>query len=83
MNQNDIRLIKFGNAGTKRFGYWIHFRDRRNLAGLKARKSLIKFFDSCFGPLGDKWQYTKTSADEYIVKVEDEKHLMIFLLKLK
>lgn len=83
MTIDDIRLLKYGYVGAKRFGYWVHFRDRRNLTGIKARKSLIKFFDSCFGSLGDKWQYTKTSADEYIIKVEDEKNLLIFLMKLK
>lgn len=83
MNQNDIKLIKFGNTGTRRFGYWIHFRDRRKLEGRRARKDLIEFFSSCFGNLGTGWQYAKYSSDEYVIKVEDEKCLMIFLLKLK
>lgn len=83
MTLDDIRLISYGSVKTKRFSYWVKFRDRRNISGQKARRDFINFFNGCFGPLGSKWQYSKYSYDEITLKIEDEKDLLIFLLKLK
>lgn len=86
MNHDDIRIIKYYKDLTERFGHWIFFQDRRSVldkSGKKGRRRLIQYFETIFGPLGDRWQYSHPSDIEYILKLDSEQDLLLFLLKYK
>jgi hypothetical protein len=51
------------------------------LSGKKARKSFIKEIETLFGPLGVRWQFQADEKSIYIIKLNDEKDVLLFLLK--
>lgn len=82
MKLNEFRIVSYKNVGTRKFGFWVLIRDRGKLEGKAARRSLIKFIEASLGPLGNRWQYEKNQR-EIILKFNDERDLLIFLLKAK
>ena len=85
MNLEDIRVIKYHSNLSKRFGHWVFILDRRpqyQSLGKKGKKSLVGYFESLFGTLGVRWQYSKSDYG-FIIKLNDERDLLIFLLKFK
>ena len=85
MTFDDVKLLKYTSTGAKRFGFWIHFRDRRPVAesnGVRGRKKILKFFEERLGPLGEKWNYQKIDK-EYILKLNSERDLLFLLLRLR
>lgn len=85
MDFNDIKLIKHSDTSARQFGYWIHFRDRRDKStssGRKGRRDLIKFVESKIGPIGSRWQYQKLEQNDYILKLNSQQDFLIFLLRL-
>ncbi len=83
MTFDDVKLLRHKSTGARRFGYWVHFRDRRPLSqscGVRGRKMMLSFFEKSLGPLGQKWQYQKNDQ-EYILKLNDEKDLLFLLLR--
>ena len=85
MTFDDVKLLKYKSTGARRFGFWVHFRDRRPVSesnGVRGRKKILKFFEESLGPLGEKWNYQKTDG-EYIVKLNDERDLLFLLLRLR
>lgn len=83
MTLDDIKIISYNQTTAKRFGYWVRIRDYRPVKGRSARQSLIRFLESSLGPLGEKWQYTRYENGMYEIKFNDERDLLIFLLKAK
>lgn len=86
MTQDDIKVIKYHRGISRRYGHWILFQDKRpnnETIGSRGRKDLIRYLESVFGPLGVKWNYEKAHDFVYILKLDDEKDLLIFLLKYK
>lgn len=81
MNLNDLKILDYANTSCKRFNYWVKIKDYRKIDGQKARKSLIKFFESSIGPLGKTWNYHKLDYGIYLIKFNSEKDLLFFLLK--
>jgi hypothetical protein len=85
MTFDDVKLLKYKSTGARRFGFWVHFRDRRPVSesnGTRGRKKMLQFFEESLGPLGKKWNYQRTDR-EYILKLNDEKDLLFLLLRLK
>lgn len=85
MTFDDVKLLKYTSTGAKRFGFWIHFRDRRPVAesnGIRGKKKILKFFEERLGPLGEKWNYQKIDK-EYILKLNSERDLLFLLLRLR
>jgi hypothetical protein len=85
MNIEDVRVIKYHSNLSKRFGHWISILDRRpqyQSLGKKGKKSLISYFESLFGTIGVRWQYSKSDRG-FIIKLDNECDLVIFLLKFK
>jgi len=61
MTTDDIKFIRYMNADTGRFSFWVIFQDlRTHHYGKAGRKDLINFFSQALGPLGENWQYEKT-----------------------
>jgi hypothetical protein len=86
MNFDEIRLISHKSVGTKRFGYWIQFRDQSNSPfryGKKARSRIIKFVEQSFGPIGQRWQYQRLGDCEYILKLNSEVDFLFLLLRFR
>ena len=86
MNQEDIRVIKYTDLGTKRFQYWLTLLDCRSgnqTSGKNGKRTLIKYLESLFGPLGQRWHFQRQNEQTYTVKLDQEKDLLIFLLKFK
>ena len=81
MTLNDIKIISYNQTTAKRFGYWVRIKDYRKLEGRAARKGFIKFLESSLGPLGERWQYTRYTNGNYEIKFNDERDLLIFLLR--
>lgn len=79
----EIKILKHKSTGAKKFGYWIFIRDQGKRQGIAARKSAIAFFTGVLGPMGIKWQYQKYDSQDYILKLNDEKDFLFFLLRLK
>jgi hypothetical protein len=81
MKLEDIKILNYKHTGAKKFGYWVNIRDYRKVNGNFARKTFINFLQQTLGPLGVRWQYQRYSHGEYVIKFNDEKDLLIFLLK--
>lgn len=82
MKLDEFRIVNYKDVGTKKFSFWVLIKDRGKLEGKAARRSLIRFVESSLGPLGNRWQYEKNQR-EIILKFDDERDLLIFLLKAK
>jgi hypothetical protein len=86
MNQEDIKIIKYLDLGTKRFQYWLTLIDCRGgnqTSGKKGKKTLIKYLESLFGPMSGRWHFQRQDEHIYVIKLDQEKDLLIFLLKFK
>jgi len=86
MNFDDVRLVKHQQTGAKRFGFWIHLRDKRpnRLSfGKFGKKTVRIFFEQSLGPMGEKWQYEKFGSEDYFLKLDNEKDFLFFLLRLQ
>lgn len=81
MKLEDIKIVNYRHTGARRFGYWVNIRDYRKVDGVYARKTFVKFLENTLGPLGLKWQYQRYDQGNYVIKFNDEKDLLIFLLK--
>jgi hypothetical protein len=83
MTFDDIKILWHRSTGAQRFGYWIMLRNHSPKQGRAARKAIITFFQAGLGPMGDRWQYQKCSSGDYILKLNDERDFLFFLLKIK
>lgn len=84
MNLDDLRLIKYRSLDCKRFKHWVWIQDRRSGSdNKKKRKILIRYIETILGKLSDRWHYHYSNQNIFIFKLDDEKDLMIFLLKFK
>jgi hypothetical protein len=85
MTFDDLKLVSNKITGAKRFGHWIYFRDQRkqiHQTGRKGRKELINFFESRLGILGHRWNYQRADSNGIILKINEEKDFLFFLLRL-
>lgn len=82
---DSFRIIKFHKDLSNRFGHWIVFQDMRSgvskMSGKRARKLFIKEIETLFGPLGGRWQFQADDRSRYILKLDDERDVLFFLLK--
>ena len=83
MTFDDIKIFWHRSTGARRFGYWIMLRNHSPKYGQAARKEIISFFQAGLGPMGGRWQYQKCSGGDYILKLDDERDFLFFLLKIK
>ncbi len=83
MTFEDIKILWHRSTGAQRFGYWIMLRNHSPKKGQAARKAIIAFFQAGLGPMGERWQYQKCNDSEYILKLNDERDFLFFLLKIK
>lgn len=83
MTFNDIKILWHRSTDAQRFGYWIMLRNHSSKQGRAARKEIIAFFQAGLGPMGDRWQYQKCAESDYILKLNDERDFLFFLLKIK
>lgn len=83
MNLQDIKVIKYVRTESKKFNFWVEIKDYSNLSGKRARKNMIKFFEAGLGPLGKKWEYSCYDHGSFVIKFDNEKDLLLFLLKAK
>ena len=83
MTFDDIKILWHRSTSAQRFGYWIMIRNHSPKKGQAARKGIIAFFQAGLGPMGERWQYQKCSSGDYILKLNDERDFLFFLLKIK
>lgn len=83
MTFDDVKILWHRSTGARGFGYWIFLRIHSSKHGKALRKGIINFFEQGLGPIGQRWQYQKCSDQEYILKLDNEKDFLFFLLKLK
>lgn len=81
MNIEDIKIVRYVHTQTKKFNFWVEIKDYSKAHGKTARKNLIKFFEQGLGPLGEKWQYACYDPGSFVIKFDNEKDLLLFLLK--
>lgn len=81
MNWKEFKLIKTNNVNSKRFSFWITFRNRSDLNKKQQRKNLIKYLTECLGPLGNRWEYSHVYDNIFILKLNNEKDFLLVLLK--
>lgn len=81
MTADEFKFIRYMNADTSRFSFWVIFKDnRKHSYGKQGRKELISFFTDAIGPLGEKWQYEKTTHT-FCIKLDKEADATMILLK--
>jgi len=82
---DDLNLIKYRTLECKRFSHWVWLQDRSSGhdSGKKKRKQLRVFIESIVGDLTGRWQYQECDHQVYIVKLDLESDLLIFLLKFR
>lgn len=83
MTADDIRIIRYMNADTRRFSFWMIFQDNRPHVNSRRfrNKELIKFFESRIGPLGEKWQFDARDAGTFAIKADSDLDVTMMLLK--
>lgn len=81
MNWNEFKLIKTTDVNSKRFSFWITFRNRSDLNKKTQRKNLIKYLTECLGPIGSRWEYSHAYDNIFILKLDNEKDFLLVLLK--
>ena len=84
MQADELRLIRYMNAGTRRFSFWMIFQDQRmwpTNSGHLAKRSLVKFFESYLGPAGKRWQFDCSDPKRIIVKADSDLDVTMLLLK--
>lgn len=81
MTADEFKFIRYMNAKTNRFSFWVIFQDKRNYhLGQKGRKEFIKFFSEQLGPLGDRWEYEKTTST-FCIKLNNESDATMMTLR--
>jgi len=85
MNLDDLTLVKYRTLECKNFSHWVWLQDRSsgNDPNRIKRKKLRKFIGSIVGDLAGRWQYQECDNHIYIIKLDLESDLIIFLLKFK
>lgn len=83
MTFNDIKILWHKSTSAKKYGFWICIRNYSPKRGQAQRKTMINFFEQGLGPINAKWQYQKISDGDYILKLDNEKDFLFFLLRLK
>ena len=83
MLADDIRLIRYMNADTRRFSFWMIFQDKRlDFHGRRYRnRELIKFFEATLGPMGEKWQFDASDAHTFVIKADNDLDVTMMLLR--
>ena len=88
MKTDDLQFLRYMNADTHRFSFWITFNDLRkntDQVGISGRRKLIAFFEQSLGPLGIRWQYSKFDSilfsSNIIIKLDHEVDATMMLLK--
>jgi hypothetical protein len=80
----DFKFIRYMNVGSRRFSFWVTFRDLRSSrrqSGQKAKKELIRFWSEILGTLGDRWEYSSYSDNSFIIKLNSAQDVTMMLLK--
>ena len=81
MTSADMKFLRYMNADTGRFSFWVIFKDlRKNPYGKKGRKELIEFFTTILGPLGERWQYEKTLST-FCIKLNNDIDATMMVLR--
>lgn len=80
MTADEFRFIKYVNANTSRFSFWLVFQNTVLTTSSKHRKDIIKFFTPILGPLGDKWQYERNFIT-FCLKLDNEVDAMMMVLR--
>jgi hypothetical protein len=86
VTNDDIKINHYSILKAKRFNHWVTIHDLRsskNGSGKKGRKNFINFFQTILGPLGERWTFQKQDDFLYIIKIDNERDLLFFLLKFK
>lgn len=87
MTKDDIRVINYKSGVGKRYGHWVEFMDLRpdsKRLGRSGRLNFIRFLESYYGPIGDRWYYQKLHSNSGIIlKFNEEQDLLFFLLRFK
>jgi hypothetical protein len=85
MNLDDLNLIRYKTLNCKRFSHWVWLQDRSSgiNSNKNKRKKLRIVIESIVGDLTGRWQYQECDHQVYIVKLDLESDLLIFLLKFK
>ena len=83
MTFDDIKIIGHKQTSAQRFGHWVFIRNHSSKRGQALRKTVIGFFEQGLGPIGIRWQYQKCTDSDYILKLNDERDFLFFLLKIK
>lgn len=85
MTLDDLNLVKYRTLDCQRFSHWVWLQDRSSGSdsGKTKRKKLRKFIESIVGDLTGRWQYQECDNSIYIIKLDQESDLIIFLLKFK
>ena len=84
MTADEIRLIRYMNADTRRFSFWMIFQDNRPTAPYGKRlqnKELVKFFETTLGPVNTKWQFDASDHGRFIIKADSDLDVTMMLLK--
>ena len=80
MTTDDFRVIKYLDAKSNRFSFWVIFQNRKDFTSAKHRKAIINFFTPLLGPLGIKWQYER-NAKTFLLKLDNEADATMVVLK--
>lgn len=86
MTIDDIKIVSYNRFETKRFSYWVKFVDQRKhdlQLGRKGRINFVRYLETQFGKVGQRWQYQKDHNNIFILRFDKEQDLLIFLLKYK
>jgi hypothetical protein len=82
MNRDSIRVEKYLDTDAKNYNHWIIMKTDLSV-GKKDRREFIKFVETLFGKIGDRWQYQSCDFGRFIIKLRSGEDAVFFLLKYK
>jgi hypothetical protein len=84
MISEKIRIERYVNTKSKKYGFWIFMGSPSiALTTKKEKREFIKFVENNIGPIGFKWQYQALDFGRFILKLNSESDAVFFLLKFK
>lgn len=85
MLPDGVRFIRYMNAGTRRFSFWIIFTDDKRYLSRRdwsnGKKEISNFFKQSLGPSGNTWQFDSADPERFILKLERDVDATMMVLK--
>jgi hypothetical protein len=75
-----VRVEKYFRADAVNYNHWVVLAADLSVDKSK-RRLFIKFVETLFGRIGERWHYQRIDFGRFILKFQNELDAVIFLMK--